>query len=520
MAQGLYAMMRFSIFHAIKQLLSAGFAIILLLSLGCSRSMLTPGSPLWSASSQKPTTSTPISAETQLPAWQSPTPRPAGETPLAPTPDAPHTLPTLRTQTETYTVMAGDTLAKIARRYGVSVSVIVKANNLENPNLLEIGQALTVPPPQPEGMGSEFKIIPDSELVYGPATLDFDVVAFVEYHNGYLAHYWEEVNGRSLNGAQIITSIGQDYSVNPRLLLAILQYQSGWLVNKNPEKSIQDFPMGWSDPQRKGLYRQLSWAANHLNRGYYLWKVSGIATWSLSDDTLLSISPLINSGTAAVQQFFALLYDRPNWEIAVSPAGFFTTYTALFGYPFDYAMEPNLPQALSQPSMQLPFEPKLDWAFTSGPHGGWGDGSAWAALDFAPPGDTPGCVPSDDWVVAVADGPILRSQDGAVIQDLDGGWVVLYMHIESRDRVQVGSILKAGERIGHPSCEGGVSTGTHVHLARRYNGEWISADQQIPFNLDGWISSGTGNEYDGYLQRGDLRIEAYAGRSEYNLLQR
>ncbi len=500
-------------------------AILLLLSTGCSRSMLPANAPLWSAASSHPANPQTI-PETPQSGWQMPTHRPAGETSPTPTPDAPHPLPTLRTQTEIYTVVGGDTLAKIARRYGVSVRQIAEANNLENPNLLEIGQMLTVPPPQPEGIGSDFKVIPDSELVYGPASAGFDVEGFIEYHNGYLAHYWEEVNGRSLNGAQIVTSIAQDYSVNPRLLLAILQYQGGWLVNKNLEKTVQDYPIGLRDPQRKGLYRQLSWAANNLNRGYYLWKANAIATWSLTDDILLHASPLINAGTAGVQQFFALLYDRTNWETAVSPAGFFTTYEALFGYPFDYAIEPNLPAGLAQPPMQLPIEPGLDWAFTSGPHGGWGDGSAWAALDFAPPGDTPGCVLSDDWVVAVTDGLILRAQDGAIIQDLDGdgqeqtGWVILYMHIETRDRVEPGTFLKAGEKIGHPSCEGGLSTGTHVHLARRYNGEWISADQQIPFNLDGWISSGTGNEYDGYLQRGDVRIEAYAGRSEYNLLQR
>ncbi len=509
-----------------KQISVLILMIIFVLSTnGCSRSMLPPDAPLWSAVSSNPANPQTV-LETPQPAWLIPTHRPADEQPVTPTPDAPHTLPTLRTETEIYSVIAGDTLAKIARRYGVSVRVIAEANNLENPNLLEVGQVLTVPPPQPEGTGTDFKIIPDSELVYGPASTDFDVEGFVKYHDGYLAHYWEEVNGRSMSGAQIVTSIAQDYSVNPRLLLAVLQYQSGWLVNKNPEKSLQDYPTGIRDPQRKGLYRQLSWAANNLNRGYYLWKVNGIATWSLSDDTLLSVSPLINAGTAALQGYFAALYDRSNWEIAVSPAGFFTTYDALFGYPFDYAIEPNLPVDLAQPTMQLPFETGLDWAFTSGPHSGWGDGSAWAALDFAPPGDIPGCVLSDEWVVAVADGLILRAQDGAVMQDLDGdgleqtGWVVLYMHIETRDRVEAGTFLKAGEKIGHPSCEGGISTGTHVHLARRYNGEWIPADQNIPFNLDGWISSGAGNEYDGYLTRNAVRIEAYAGRSEYNILQR
>ena len=99
--------------------------------------------------------------------------------------------------------------------------------------------------------------------------------------------------------------------------------------------------------------------------------------------------------------------------------------------------------------MQLPFEKDNVWSFTGGPHGGWGDGSAWAAIDFAPPGDALGCVQSDAWVVAVADGTIVRSGNGAVIQDLDGdgyeqnGWTVLYQHIETRDRVEVGKIFES-----------------------------------------------------------------------------
>jgi hypothetical protein len=94
------------------------------------------------------------------------------------------------------------------------------------------------------------------------------------------------------------------------------------------------------------------------------------------------------------------------------------------------------------------------------------------------------------------------------------------MHIEARDRVQPGTYLHAGDRIGHPSCEGGVSTGTHLHLARRYNGEWIPADQVLPFVLDGWVSRGTGVEYDGYLERDGHIVEAWEGRSALNMIQR
>ena len=174
----------------------------------------------------------------------------------------------------------------------------------------------------------------------------------------------------------------------------------------------------------------------------------------------------------------------------------------------------------------MPFEEGNIWSYTSGPHGGWGNGSAWAALDFAPPGEILGCVSSDAWVVAVADGQIDYSDNGMVIQDLDGdgwfqtGWSILYMHIETRDRVASGTFVKAGSRIGHASCEGGLSTGTHVHLARRYNGEWIPADQTIPFVLDNWVSQSAGNEYDGYLVRDNITVEAINGKQDENQIQR
>lgn len=444
----------------------------------------------------------------------------------SPTPDAPHPLPPPREFVDQYAVQAGDTLGSVARQYGISLDALMQANGMNESSVLYVGVVLNIPPvvtdPNP---GSPFKIIPDSELVFGPASVGFDLDAYLKNKGGYLANYMQDVNGEYLSGSQIIMRVAQNYSVNPRLLVALLEYRSGWATDPFPTEV--DYPLGYYELYYVGLYRQAAWAADNLNRGYYLWRANAISTLPLSDGTYIPLDPTVNAGTMGVQYFFSLFNDRATWDLDVSAQGLFQTYNLLFGYPFDYDIASIVPSNLIQPPMQLPFEPGVTWAYTGGPHGGWDTGSAWSALDFAPPLEGIGCASSDMWVAAVADGYIIRAEDGSVIQDLDNdgyeqtGWMVLYMHVESRDRIQPGTYAYAGDRIGHPSCEGGISNATHLHIARRYNGEWIPADGNLPFNLDGWVSSGNGIYYDGFLTRGGVQLQAEEGVFEgVNLISR
>lgn len=46
---------------------------------------------------------------------------------------------------QTYTVQGGDTLYRIAQKFGVTVVALTAANNLANPNLIKPGQVLTIP---------------------------------------------------------------------------------------------------------------------------------------------------------------------------------------------------------------------------------------------------------------------------------------------------------------------------------------------------------------------------------------
>jgi LysM repeat protein len=447
-----------------------------------------------------------------------PTERPVNSPYLTPTPDAPHAVPTLRSQTVQYIVQSGDTLASVAQTYNLDLSLLASTNHLSNTDWLQVGQNLTIPAPQPTIDPSDFKIIPDSELVYGPVSSTLDVAAFVQAQGGYLSRYSEEYGGVTMSGAQIIATLAKEYSVNPRLLLALLEYQSGWVTQTQPPQTIITYPLGMVDAARKGLYRQLSWAANQLNRGFYLWGVNALASSQLSDGNLVTFPASLNAGTVSVQRLFALVDDAASWSNAVSENGLYATFARFFGLPFDLSVEPLLPAELSQPTLQLPFEKGDVWSLTGGPHSAWGDGAAWAALDFAPPGTSYGCYSTNIWEVAVADGIIVRSQNGEVVLDLDGdgleqtGWTILYMHVASADRVALGTNVKAGDHIGHPSCEGGVSNGTHLHLARRYNGVWIAADGNLPFVMDNWVSAGSGVEYDGTLTRGGQTVTAWDGR--------
>jgi len=204
---------------------------------------------------------------------------------------------------------------------------------------------------------------------------------------------------------------------------------------------------------------------------------------------------------------------------------FIDIYQDFFGDPWAYE-HPIYEFGVEQPELILPFLRGTVWALTGGPHGAWDRGSAWAALDFAPASIESGCVKSDAWVLAAAPGYIIRSEDGVVVLDMDGdgreqtGWVLLYLHIATEDRIQAGAFVETGEFIGHPSCEGGTATGTHVHLARKYNGEWILADGPLPFEMSGWIAVAGAKPYQGALVNGDQIVLACPCASHETLIQR
>ncbi len=427
-----------------------------------------------------------------------------------------------------YTAQTGDTLPALAVRFNTTVAQILEANSFIP------ADATTMPPGMPMKMpiyyqalwGNPHQILPDGWFVNGPAQTGFDAAEFVRQQPGWLKDYSTYMGEQTRRGGEMVDYIATNYSISPRLLLALLEYQTGALTNPDmPDSAASGYLLGYRDSTHAGLEMQLIWVANQLNNGYYDWRAGKLTTLEHLDGRLERPDPWQNAATVALQAYFCQLLDGAAYEYAIGSEGFQATYTHLFGDPWaDPLVQFPIPGSLQQPGFRLPFEAGKRWAFTGGPHTGWGKGAPFAALDFAPPGLQAGCAPTQEWARAVADGVVARTGIASLVLDLDGdgdertGWTVFYLHLSQASLVREGTVVRAGDPLGLPSCEGGVSTGTHVHIARKYNGEWILAGGMVPFNLEGWVARDGAVAYEGNLVRYGQVVTASVGAGSQSVI--
>ena len=439
-------------------------------------------------------------------------------TPLAPTPipaptsERPHYGPG---ELVDYIAQDGDTLPALAARFNTTVEEIMQANPIipVDATTMPVGLPMKIPIYYLALWGTTYKSIPDHAFVNGPSQIGFSSSAYLASTTGWWKDYRAYAGDQMRSGGELVDYVATNYSVSPRLLLALLEYQVGALTQ--PEPPATKYLLGFRRTFYSTPYLQLVIAANTLNNGYYAWRAGRLTELELLDETIFRPDPWQNAASVSLQYYFSRLQFGTNYYAAIGPEGLARTYQTLFGDPWLNA--PILiPGSLTQPALRFPFRSDFIWAYTGGPHSGWGSGDPYAALDFAPASDTSGCftASNDQYVTAMADALVVRANIDGVILDLDKdgdertGWVLFYLHTATEGRVQVGREVYAGEIIGYPSCEGGSSTGTHIHIARKYNGEWIPAGGTLALNLEGWVAETGTMAYEGTLKRGPLTVIA------------
>ena len=391
-----------------------------------------------------------------------------------------------------YLAQSGDTLQTVGARFDAEPDKIISEEAIPEEGLINPGQILYLPPLKGETTPDDI-LIYDSDVVYSPSASDFDLSAFIDSYGGRLSTYSEIRMYGKTPAAVILGELAADYSINPRILLSLLELNGRWVTGQ-PESDEQElYPFHYIRADRGGLYRQAGWAIQQLVAGYYGWRAGTLTEVTFMDKSTLRLAPNLNAGTVAVMVYLAQVYPRVEWEQKLNELP--GIHEDLFGDAYQRAMsvEPLFPVGLVQPDLRLPFSKKETWVFTCGLHASWGkDGQPLGALDFAPPLASSGCGNSIHYATAMASGRVVYSLNGKIFVDMDGdndphtGWVMLYMHIANSDKVEVGTELQTGDRIGHPSCEGGSSYGIHVHVARMYNGEWVLGEGGLPFVLSGY----------------------------------
>ena len=246
-----------------------------------------------------------------------------------------------------YAARSGDTLPALAAHFNTSIAEILR----DNPQIRE--DATTLPP------GMALKLRMGYAPAWGTPTPD---------HAGQPVRGWTECQRIRYGGicvrptglaeglqriyreceppgAEIVDIVATNFSISPRALLVLLEYQTGALSQAIPPEG--DYPLGHVDEDAKGLYKQLVVAANLLNAGYYGWRTGSLTQLVHPDYSVERPDPWQTAATVAFQFYFSM-DSLEAYARATGPEGLRAVFLKLFGATVDF---PHIPADLKQPAL-------------------------------------------------------------------------------------------------------------------------------------------------------------------------
>ena len=213
-----------------------------------------------------------------------------------------------------YTVRAGDTLWGIASRHGVSVSSLISANGLRNPNVIYPGQTLSVADggasASTPAAGGAVHVVAPGETLMGISIRYGVVMRRIAAANGFADLNWVYAGQRlTIPGAgavtsaaptaaapapapasnsdveQMLTEAAQQYGFTPAFVKAVAQMESGWRQSARSSVGavgvMQVMPETgqWVATYLVGRPLDISRAQDNITAGVaflsYLWRLTG-----------------------------------------------------------------------------------------------------------------------------------------------------------------------------------------------------------------------------------------------------
>ncbi|MDK1288876.1 M23 family metallopeptidase [Pseudoalteromonas umbrosa] len=248
-------------------------------------------------------------------------------------------------------------------------------------------------------------------------------------------------------------------SINPKLLLALMEHASQ-LISTPSEKSLLKPFANWSE--KTGFSQQLEDVALQLNQRFYAFEehTSNHSTIK-SNAATVALSSLL--GNAQALALFASQYKLLMSNDLFSPK------------ETSFVSTNNIPN--NGFSMNLPWPSGYSWT-SGGAHSNTGSGYPYSSLDFN--NGSGGWGSNTPWVQASHEGRVTRYSACNIRITHPSGYATQYYHMDNL-QFSSGDYVSAGAWLGRYAnnrnmalCQGGQSSGPHVHFSLLYNGRFVS----------------------------------------------
>lgn len=367
--------------------------------------------------------------------------------------------------------------------------------------------ALPVEPAPP----SSAAYFDDRRLTYEPNFYAPEIQAFLDGQPGALKSMSVQVGNARYSFAQELLGATSYYSVNPKVILALLEQRQGLISTPNPTPD----ELGWAvayqgeNGNRRGLTAQIRWAIKQIlfaKRDYpqYL-------PLTYADNSSAPPPAGMSLSEYAIARVLAPTTSPDRLPTLLN--NFLAVYTRLFGDP---RIPPSDWPAVSAPFLSWPLEgPAAVTSFFD--HGGpfltrnpaagittyWGRTETDIAFAYNGHDGWDFAAAPPDLVLAAAEGTVVfagNADDGcatqAVIVDHANGYRTLYWHLARVD-AEFGQQVQRGQSLGVVG-ESGCAVGPHLHFGVQYLGRntdpygWCAATpdpwQQNPAgDLSTWL---------------------------------